>query len=242
MRPIPEIAMTFVASKEALRLDAYQDSVGVWTIGYGHTGPEVTSGLATTEAAARAWLRSDLETAAGRLEARIGAVVSELTDNQYAALLSFVFNLGCDPKWTIWKVLKARQFDQVPVQMMRFVYAGGKKLQGLVNRRAAEVALWSTGEPGTVDETPPSSVTRVVATPPTPMTKPLVQSKSFLTTAATAAAAAPVAVKQVSDAIAPYAGQSETVAKVVAMLATVTAVLAVAALAFQWFKQRTAKH
>lgn len=241
MRPVPDIAVRFVAEKEALRLKAYRDAGGIWTIGYGHTGPEVTAGLTITPETAEAWLRKDLEIAASRLSARIGDVVDELTEHQYAALLSFVFNLGCDPKWTIWKVLKARAFDQVPAQMMRFVNAGGKKLQGLVNRRAAEVVLWSTDEPGSTDASPPSSVTRAVETPPAPTEKPLVTSKSFITTAATVAATAPVAVKQVSDAIAPYADKSETVAKVAAALATIAAVLAVAALVFQWLKHRAAQ-
>ncbi len=241
MRSIPDVAVTFVADWEKLRLKAYRDAVGVWTIGYGHTGPEVKAGLTITPETAQAWLREDLGVAAGRLAQRIGAIVDELTENQYAALLSFVFNLGCDPAWTIWKVLKARAFDQVPVQMMRFVYAGKKKLQGLVNRRAAEVALWSTGEPGSADEAPPSSVTRAVETPPAPMTKPLAKSKSFIATGAAAATTATVAVKQVSDTVAPYASQSETVAKVVAVLATIAAVCAVAALVFQWLKHRSEK-
>jgi lysozyme len=251
MRPVPQVAVTFVADKEALRLKAYRDSRGRLTIGYGHTGPEVTVALTITRETAEAWLRKDLETAATRLAARIGSVVDDLTDNQYAALLSFTFNLGTgDPKkpeWSIWKTLRAKSFDQVPVQIMRFVYAVDAKtkkpvkIQGLVNRRAAEVALWSTDEPGSADESPPSSVTRAVETPPAPMGKPLAQSNSFIATAATVAATAPVAVKQVSDAIAPYADKSPAVAQMVAILATVAALLAVAALVFQWLKHRGEK-
>ena len=268
MRPIPDVAVTFVADKEALRLKAYPDPDSLrgiemakppakrrpdwrtlpgdpWTIGYGHTGPEVHEGLTITAAQAKTWLRQDLLTSAAKLWKRIGDVVNDLTENQYAALLSFVFNLGDgDPKkpeWSIWGILRARAFDQVPAQMTRFVNAGGKKRQGLVNRRAAEVILWSTDEPGSTDATPPSSVTRAIETPPSPMSKPLVTSKSFLTTAATVAATAPVAVKQVSDAIAPYADKSETVAKVAAVLATIAALLAVAALVFQWLKHRGEK-
>lgn len=241
MRAIPNAAVDIVTRCEGCRHRAYRDSVGVLTIGYGHTGDDVTTALAITDGEAKALLREDLRRAAVRLEARIGDVVNDLTDNQYAALLSFVFNLGADPSWSIWRILKARQFDQVPGQMMRFVNAGGKKLQGLVNRRAAEVVLWSTDEPGSTETVVPSSVTRQVETPPSPMSKPLVTSKSFITTAATVAATAPVAVKQVSDAIAPYADKSETVAKVAAVLATIAALLAVAALVFQWLKHRAAQ-
>ena len=57
-------------------------------------------------------------------------------DTQFSNM-SFVFNLGAGAKWTIWKVLKARRFDEVPPQLMRFVNAGGRVVKGLVNRRAA---------------------------------------------------------------------------------------------------------
>lgn len=241
MRPIPEAAVDIVAKWEGKKLKAYKDIVGVWTIGYGHTGPEVGPGMTITAARARDLLRVDLEEAAGRIAARIGPVVNDLTENQYAALLSFVFNLGADPKWNIWKVLKARAFDQVPTQLIRFVYAGGQKVQGLVNRRTDEVRLWSTEEPGSTEEVMPSSTTRVMETPPAPMEKPLATSKSFITTVATVAATAPVAAKQVLDAATPFASQSETVARVVAALATIAAFLAIAAVVFQWLKHKGAQ-
>lgn len=180
MRPIPQIADDFLKKHEALLLRVYDDAnprvmlkagvepSGTLTAGYGHTGPELHAGMIVTQAAADHWLDLDINIAATRLQGQIGAIVDELTEHQYAALLSFVFNLGAKPEWTIWKRLKARQFDQVPLEMMKFVNAGGKKLQGLVNRRAAEVAMWSTFEPGSLHETPPSSVTRIMETPPTP--------------------------------------------------------------------------
>lgn len=241
MREIPEAAVDLVAKWEGRRLKAYRDIVGVWTIGYGHTGPEVGPGMTITAERARDLLRVDLEEAAHRIAARIGDVVDDLTDNQYAALLSFVFNLGANPKWTIWKVLKARAFDQVPTQIIRFVYAGGNKVQGLVNRRTDEIRLWSTEEPGSVAEQLPSQLTRDWETPPAPMEKPLGSSKSFVTTIATATAAAPVAVKQVMDAAAPYASQSDVAARIVAALATIAAFLAIAAVVFQWMKHKGAQ-
>ena len=131
------------------------------------TGLPYSATVTAWRVRAEAWLREDLETAARRLGAVVSAeVVAELTEHQYAALLSFVFYLGASPKWTIWKRLNARQFDQVPVEMARFVYVGKTKLQGLVKRRAAEIALWSTEEPGSAPDAPPSSYTRAEATPP----------------------------------------------------------------------------
>jgi lysozyme len=179
MRPIPDAALTLVKRWEGCELTAYPDpgSGGEpYTIGYGHTGG-VKPGQTITEAQATKFLREDLGIAAERLWQRIGAIVDELTDNQYAALLSFVFNVGANPNWTIWKRLKARQFDQVPGELIKFVNASGKKMQGLVNRRTAEIRLWSTEEPGSEDVALASHVTRLVDTPPT-ATDPVKPAKS----------------------------------------------------------------
>jgi len=242
MRPIPPLAIDFVARWEGCSLAAYRDVAGVLTVGYGHTGANVAEGQTITRAEARALLKTDLETAAARLEARIGgAVVEALTPARYTALLSFVFNLGAKANWTIWKVLKARRFDEVPPQLMRFVNAGGRVVRGLVNRRAAECALWHEAESETA-VTPPSSVTRATPTPPTPTdSKPLAASKSFTTAAATGVTAAAVAVGEVSKAVSPYAAQSDMVARCVSILALAAAALAVAALVFAWLKRRRSR-
>lgn len=179
MRRIPNEAVDLVARWEGLELAAYPDPAtggDPWTIGYGHTDG-VKRGQTITEAQARDFLRKDLEVAAGRLEDRIGEVVNDLTDNQYAALLSFVFNVGANPSWTIWKRLKARQFDQVPGELIKFVNAGGRKMQGLVNRRTAEIRVWSTDEPGSDDVKLTSFHTRTIDTPPT-ATDPVPPKKS----------------------------------------------------------------
>lgn len=252
MRTIPSFAVDFVARWEGCKLVAYRDVAGVLTVGYGHTGTDVFEGQAITSARARAYLKADLQTAASRLEARIGReIVDCLTDPQYAALLSFVFNLGANAKWTIWKVLKARRFDEVPPQLMRFVNAGGGVVRALVNRRAAECALWhAEGAAGPVrvippvatqDEAPPSSVTRATPTPPTPAdTKPLAQSKSFAATAGAGVTTAAVAIGEVSKAVSPFADQSETVARIISTLALIAAGLAVAALVLVWLKRKRA--
>lgn len=243
MRPIPPLAIDFVARWEGCSLTAYRDVAGVLTVGFGHTGPEVVEGQTITRTRARALLKTDLEMAAARLEARIGAAVIEaLTAPQYAALLSFVFNLGANVSWTIWKVLKARRFDEVPPQLMRFVNAGGRVVHGLVNRRAAECALWHEAKGAPAETELPSSVTRASPTPPTPAdSKPLATSKSFTTAAATGVTAAAVAVGEVSKAVSPYAAQSALVGRCVSTLALVAAVLAVAALVFAWLKRRGAR-
>lgn len=242
MKAIPEIAVTFVAAHEGLRLTAYQDLGDVWTIGYGHTGADVYEGRRISEADARVLLAEDLVIAARRIEARIGAVADELTEHQWAALLSFVFNVGADPGWTIWKRLRARQFDQVPVELTKFVNAGGKKVQGLVNRRAEECKLWATEEPGSTPETPSSSVTRAVETPPTPADPtPPQKSASVLTAATGAVAGVPVAAKAITDAVEPYKDASPWVGQVIAIVASIAAGAAIAVLVLTWLAKKRAR-
>jgi GH24 family phage-related lysozyme (muramidase) len=237
-RPVNKAALELVKTFEGYRNRAYLCPANVWTIGYGHTGPEVKEGLTCTERQAALWLKEDLAKAGRLVEARIGSVARELTDNQYGALCSFVFNLGASPGWTVWKVLKARNFDAVPAQLSRFVYAGKKKLNGLVRRRAAEVQLWSTDEPGTVDEDLPSSSTRAMDTPPA-VEKP--KSGSIVTAAVSACAGVPVAAKAVTDAVSPYADASPIVGQIVAFVATLAAGAAIAVLVLNWLQNRRSK-
>ena len=92
----------------------------------------------------RGYLFTDATKAATRLSLVVKAdVLQGLSEHQYAALVSFVFNLGAGRSWAIWPLLNAKQFDAVPVQMMRFDKArvNGQlvEIPGLFNRRAAEV-------------------------------------------------------------------------------------------------------
>lgn len=242
MRPIPDLAVDFIARHEGKRLTAYQDQVGVWTIGYGHTGG-VEPGSKITLAEARALLKADMSIAGARIARKIGPVVNELTEHQYAALLSFVFNLGSGnpkkPEWNIWRRLRARDFDGVPQEFAKFVNAGGRKLQGLVNRRAEETKLWSTDEPGSTTESLPSSVTREIATPPT-VSDPVSPGKSatIITAVTGVAATVPVAVQQVTQAVEPYKDASPLVGQVIGILATLAAAAAVLVLVLAWLKKR----
>lgn len=138
---------------EGLRLEAYQDSGGVWTIGYGHTGPDVRKGLRITEARAEELLAADLS----RFERGVNnGVKVPLTDNQFGALVSFAFNVGLgDPRnkkapvgfltSTLLRKLNAGNYNAVPSELAKWKYDNGKVVQGLVNRRAAEAGLWATG-------------------------------------------------------------------------------------------------
>lgn len=246
-RKVPAFLYSFLEEKEDFRATAYLDSAGVWTYGFGHTGPEVVRGAKVTLAKARTLLRTvDVPLAVERLYARVpDDILAELNEHQYAALISFVFNLGAKPGWTIWKVLRGRQFDRVPVEMQRFVYAAdpktGKmvKVRGLINRRAAEVALWHEDDETVSFVALSSAGTREVETPPVSVdAKPLAQSKSFMTSGLTALTATGTAAAVVSEQIRPFADVSPYVGKALVALATFGAVVAVLTLAFTWLKKR----
>jgi lysozyme len=259
VRPVPALALDFLRRVEGCRLDAYVDAGGVWTAGFGHTGPDVAKGHHYGQGQAEAWLGQDANIAAARLAERVKAeVLDALSEHQYAALVSFVFNLGAAPGWTIWRVLNAGDLDQVPVQLLRFDKVRQpdgclKTLAGLAHRRTAEITLWRTADVAVAAAiaSPAGSLaissgqTRRSDTPPAPMPAARGQASSASVTLATAVAAAPVAVlhlqgdaQAVSNALAPYADKSEVVQRTVAALACLCAALAVLAVGLQWLHHR----
>ncbi len=131
---------------EGLRLNAYQDSGGVWTIGYGHTGG-VKPGDSISQAQAEQYLRQDTGSAQ---QAVRNAVKVPLTQNQFDALVSFTYNLGAGAlqKSTLLKKLNAGDYAGAQAEFGKFVHAGGQVLQGLVRRRGEEAALFGNKGPG----------------------------------------------------------------------------------------------
>jgi lysozyme len=128
---------------EGLRLKAYQDSVGVWTIGYGTTmyldGTRVKKGDVITEDKAEALLRIDI----ARRAAAVGTI--HVNQNQFDAILSFCYNvgLGAWAKSTLRKkIIQDRNDPTIRDEFMKWVNAGGKKLPGLVKRRKQEADLY----------------------------------------------------------------------------------------------------
>jgi lysozyme len=246
-RDIPERALSFVTEHEGFRLKAYVDSVGVNTIGVGHTSPRIHPGMTITLDQAMTLLRDDLSLAARRLAAVVKPdVLAELTDNQYAAILSFVFNLGVKPDWTIWKRLNARAYDQIPLELGKFVNGtvGGRlvKISGLVNRRNAEIALWGEDEPGSVDVDLSPSQTRNMATPPTPSDPtPPGKSAVLLTSIGGSVLAAPAMVKQVSETLQPLAPTVPAINQIIGVLAVVGAILAVVGIVLIWLHKQQAR-
>ncbi|AGF74814.1 phage related lysozyme [Bartonella australis AUST/NH1] len=143
MRKINKDGIEALKRWEGLRLESYQDIGGVWTIGYGHT-ENVKAGETITAKQADVLLKKDL---IGFERAVHEAVKVDLNDNQFAALVSFAFNIGVAAfkESTLVKKLNQGDYDCVPGQLNRWVYCSGKRSQGLINRRAAEIGLWSKG-------------------------------------------------------------------------------------------------
>lgn len=149
---------------EGLRTKAYRDAGGVWTIGYGHTAtagsPVPRRGQVITESEAERILLKDLT----QYEAAVESLVKvKLNDNQFAALVSFTFNVGIEnfKRSNLLKKLNKGNFNAVPTELTKWTKASGKKIQGLVNRRAGEAGLWvkeSFVSSAYVKPTPPKNV------------------------------------------------------------------------------------
>jgi lysozyme len=127
---------------EGLRLTAYQDSTGIWTIGYGHTGPDVHQGLVITEAEATTLLMADL---ADDVACVNKAVTVAITHKQFDAMVDFSFNCGRQNFLNSTLLRKVNLGDLIGAaqQFPLWVHAGGRVIPGLVSRRKAEAALFN---------------------------------------------------------------------------------------------------
>ncbi len=128
-------------------LTAYQDSAGVWTIGYGHTGLHhndgtVKRGRVIKLAEAEALLRGDM--AASEADVR-DCVCTPLFQYQFDALVSFQFNTGALRKSSLLRYLNAGSVDAAANEFGKWIHAGGRVLNGLIRRRLAEQLLFKNG-------------------------------------------------------------------------------------------------
>lgn len=149
---ISKAGLEIIKRSEGLRLRAYPDPGSrdgtPWTIGYGHTRG-VKKGDRITKARAEALLRQDVKWA----EDEINRIPVDLTQNQFDALVSFVFNVGVGQfrRSSVYKAVKAGRHDQVPSRLNLWIKNDGKVLRGLVNRRAEEGRLYATPDDETED-------------------------------------------------------------------------------------------
>ncbi len=152
LRPVYDKGIDLTKLSEGFRSKLYNDAAQYCTIAYGHlvkmapcdgTEPaEFRRGV--TEAQGEALLIDDMARAQITV---MTSVKVELTDGQYAALCDFVYNVGSGNfrRSTLRKVVNAGKFDQVPTQLLRWIKAGGRELEGLVIRRQREIELFYDG-------------------------------------------------------------------------------------------------
>lgn len=135
--------LALLKGHEGCRLKAYLDTGDVWTIGYGHTHG-VKAGDTCNADQALAWLDEDADTAERAVNQ---LVTTALTQNQFDALASFVYNIG-RPEFftsTLLRKLNAGDYTGAAAQFGRWIYDNGKIVNGLVARRADERDLFLTG-------------------------------------------------------------------------------------------------
>ena len=133
---ISQEGIALIKKFEGCELEAYQDSVGVWTIGYGHT-KDVKEGDKINQDEAENLLAEEMPEYEGYIEDLVKVSLSQC---EFDALCSWVYNLGPTnlQESTLLRVLNEGKYNEVPTQIKRWNKAGGQVLEGLVRRREAE--------------------------------------------------------------------------------------------------------
>ncbi len=137
-----DAALEETVVSEGEKLEAYQDTGGVWTIGVGHT-KGVKKGDKITKEQSRIFLRDDMKDAETGVTRNVKV---PLTQGQYDALVDFVFNLGegAFARSTLLRMLNARNYEGAALEFSKWVYDNGKVQPGLVTRRKKNAARFKS--------------------------------------------------------------------------------------------------
>ena len=137
---ISEEGLALIKKFEGCELEAYQDSVGVWTIGYGHT-KDVKEGNKINKDEAEHLLAEEMPEYEGYINDMVEVPLNQC---QFDALVCWVYNLGPTnlKNSTLLTVLNQERYNDVPREIKRWNKAGGEVLKGLVRRREAEALLF----------------------------------------------------------------------------------------------------
>lgn len=145
---INKATLDLIKQFEGCKLTAYRDIAGIWTIGYGTTaaaglGIAPEKGMTITQERADDLLRQGVEKFATAVDAMITAKINA---NEFGACVSLAYNIGNNAfsKSTVLRELNAGRKDKAAAAFRMWNKAGGKVVQGLVNRRNAEAALFLT--------------------------------------------------------------------------------------------------
>ena len=141
-------ATVLLKQLEGLRLNAYQDDAGIWTIGYGHTGKDVTPGALWTLDFAEQALQKDIAVHAAGVAAYLHPMRG-LSDNQFSALVIFAYNVGLEALGgsTVLRHVNGGLESFVPDDLRKWnhIHKDGQLVidPGLVRRREEEINLWN---------------------------------------------------------------------------------------------------
>ena len=126
---------------EGLRLEAYQDCTGIWTVGYGHTGRDVSLGRCVSEFEAEVLLRVDLRDAVTCVNRYVEEPIAQ---HHFDALVDFCYNAGRGNfvRSTLLAKVNLGDFFGAAAQFGQWINANGRPVPGLVRRRAAEADLF----------------------------------------------------------------------------------------------------
>lgn len=145
MRNINQEGLDLICKFEGFSPNIYICPAGYPTIGYGHVVKEyerkkLKNGI--SEATALQLLQVDAQIAQ---QAVLRFITAPLTDNQFNALVSFTYNLGAGAlqRSTLRRKVNAHEHEDVPQEFKKWVWAGGRKLEGLIKRRNFEAAIYS---------------------------------------------------------------------------------------------------
>ena len=141
-----DAGIALVKQFEGCKLQAYPDpgtGGAPYTVGYGHTGSDVTPDTVWTQEQADKALASDLEHTANIVSHLLSTSVS---DEQFSALVSFAYNVGVHnlASSTLLKLTNSRDFTQAAPEFLKWHFAAGKDMPGLLNRRIAEKELYES--------------------------------------------------------------------------------------------------
>ena len=178
MRHINDAGLALIERNEGLRVAAYRDIAGIWTIGYGHTGSDVHAGLVITAERATELLRQDV----GHAEAAVDAATHDVptTDNQFSAMVSLAFNIGVAAfrKSSVLRIHRAGNYATAADAFLLWdkAHVNGTlvTVHGLLRRRGEERALYLQAAPAQPTKPVPRLVPRMAPPEPIPVPPPVI--------------------------------------------------------------------
>ena len=136
-----QTGLALTQSFESCKLESYQDSKGVWTLGWGRT-LNVLPGMTCTQEQANQWLAEDIHAAEACINTNVRV---DLNQNQYDSLVDFAYNIGngAFKQSTLLQLLNQGDFTNAALQFVRWDKAAGQVVAGLLRRRQAETELFN---------------------------------------------------------------------------------------------------